>query len=255
MAEMRIRRVVAIALAIATCTAFVVACGGGPRLRYRHEFTLAPGQQHHAGLAKALLLPLDFAHPEPIKGLNVSNEKIASLIVAHLESKGMTVERVDAKRFRAAADSAFRAVQAERKSGASGVVSAKVGLGDVVPRIVEELKLKPDLVVAGNVVMRTGQWNGGSTLVWDGVRRRDRTAGAGATTGTTPAASLEVALHGPDGARVFWGYGGLDLVFRFNLQQKVMEIRPDLLQNDENLAEGVCVAFYPYFGMEEYCDR
>lgn len=255
MAAMRIRKVVSIALVLAACAAFVAACGGGPRLRYRHEFSLAPGQQHHAGLAKALLIPLDFAHPEPIKGLNVSNEKLAALIVTHLGSKGIAVERVDPARFRVAAEAAYRTVHAERKSGASGVASSQIGLGDVVPRIIEELELKPDLVVSANVVMRTGEWNGGSTLVWDGVRRRDRTAGAGATTGTTPASSLEVALHGPDGTRVFSGYGGLDLVFQFNLQKKIMEIRPTLLQNEENLAEGVCVAFYPYFGMDEYCDR
>lgn len=255
MAELRIRRGVSIALVLATFAAFVGACGGGPRLRYRHEFSLAPGQQHHAGLTKALLLPLDYANGEKIKGLNVANEKIAALIVTHFASKGITVERVDPARFRVAADAAHRAVQTERKSGAAGTVSTQIGVGDVVPRILEKLELKPDLVVSGNVVMRTGEWNGGSSLVWDGVRRRDRTAGAGATTGTTPAASLEVALFAPDGTRVFSGYGGLDLVFQFNLHKKIMEIREDLLQNESNLAEGTCVAFYPYFGMDEACDR
>ncbi|MBK7950988.1 MAG: hypothetical protein IPK00_20060 [Deltaproteobacteria bacterium] len=258
MATMRIRSVASFVSMLTTCialVAFAAGCGGGPRLRYRHEFSLAPGQQHHAGLAKALLIPLDYANSEPIKGLNVSNEKIAALIVTHLESKGITVERIDPARFRDVADEAYRAVLAERKAGASGVVSSRIELGDVVPRIVEKLETRSDLVVSANVVMRTGEWNGGSTLVWDGVRRRDRTAGAGATTGTSPGSSLEVALHAPDGARVFSGYGGLDLVFQFNLQKKIMEIRPTLLQDESNLAEGVCVAFYPYFGMEEYCNR
>ena len=65
MAANRIRKVASIAFALTTCialVALVVSCGGGPRIRYRHEFSLAPGQQHHAGLAKALLIPLNYTN-------------------------------------------------------------------------------------------------------------------------------------------------------------------------------------------------
>lgn len=251
----RIRSAASIALAWTTCIALVAACAGGPRLRYRHEFSLAPGQQHHAGLAKALLVPLDHTNADPIKGLDVSNEKIASLIVAHFESKGIAVERVDPVRFRRIADEAHRAEQIDRKSGASGVVSSEVTIGDLVPRILEKLDSRADLVVDANVVLRTGEWNGGRALIWDGVRRRDRTAGQISWSGTTQAASLEVAVHSADGTRVFSGYGGLDLVYQFNLQEKIMEVRPILLQDEQHLAEGICVAFYPYFGVESSCHR
>ncbi|MBY0401356.1 hypothetical protein K2X89_13740 [Myxococcota bacterium] len=255
MATKHNRSIAAFALLLAFGAASFIACGGGPRVRYRHEYNLAPGQQHHAGLAKALLVPLDYTNTEPVKGLNVSNDRIAALIVAHLESKGIQVERVDPARFRAIADQALRDVQAERKAGVSGVVSARIEFGDVVPRVLEKLETKPDLVVSGNVVMRTGEWNGGRTLVWDGVRRRDRTAGSMSWTGQSSAASLEIAVYAQDGKRLFSGYGGLDHVFQFNLQKKIMEIRENLLQDEENLAEGICVAFYPYFGMDEHCIR
>lgn len=250
-----IRRAASIAFAWTTCIALVTACAGGPRLRYRHEFSLAPGQQHHPGLTRAILVPIDYTNTEVIKGLNVANEKIASLIVAHYASKGIAVEQIPPARFREVAGEAFRAEQAERKSGASGVVSSEITLGDLVPRILEKLESEADLVVDANVVLRMGEWNGGSTLIWDGVRRRDRTAGSISWTGTTRASSLEVAVHDARGTRVFSGYGGLDLIYQFNLQKKSMETRPDVLQDEEHLAEGICVAFYPYFGMDDFCDR
>jgi hypothetical protein len=235
--------------------AVIVACASGPRIRYRHEYTLAPGQEHHAGVSKVLLIPIDAANAEPVKGLDAANERVSALIVSHLQSKGIHVEEVDRARFQTATNEAYRSIQAKRMAGTAGTVSAKVDFSDVVPEILEKLELPSDGVVSANLLMRTGVWNGGSTLVWDGVRRRDRTAGAGSTTGNTPAASLQVAVYSSDGTRVFSGVGGLDHVFQFNLQKKVMEIREDLLQNERNLAEGVCVAFYPYFGPDEYCAR
>lgn len=235
--------------------AFVVACASGPRIRYRHEYTLAPGQQHHDGASNVLLIPIDAANANPVKGLDVAHERITATIVSHLQSKGITVEQVDRARFHAATDEALRSIQARRMTGAAGTVSATVEFSDIVPEILERLELRSDRVISTNLLMRTGEWNGGSTMVWDGVRRRDRTAGTLAMTGTGTAASLQVAVYASDGTRVFSGVGGLDHVFQFNLQKKIMEIREDLLQDQRNLAEGVCIAFYPYFGNDEYCGR
>lgn len=235
--------------------ALIVACASGPRIRHRHEYTLAPGQEHPAAASNVLLIPIDAANPKPIKGLDVAYERITATIVSHLQSKGITVEQVDRARFHAATDEAHRSIQASRMTGAAGTVSATVEFSDIVPELLERLELKSDRVISTNLVMRAGEWNGGSTMVWDGVRRRDRTAGTLAMTGTGTAASLQVSVYSSDGARVFSGVGGLDHVFQFNLQKKIMEIREDLLQDQRNLDEGVCIAFYPYFGADEYCAR
>jgi hypothetical protein len=72
-------------------------------------------------------------------------------------------------------------------------------------------------------------------------------------TGNESVASIFVVVYQRDGTRVFSGYGGLDLLFFPNIRESKYELIPDRLQNLEHIREGICVAFYPYFGREETC--
>lgn len=72
-------------------------------------------------------------------------------------------------------------------------------------------------------------------------------------TGNTNVASLFVAIYDRKGARVFSGYGGLDLLFVVNRREKRMDLIEDRLQKTKHLREGVCVAFDPFFGAEKSC--
>ncbi len=235
---------------------FLTACASGPRLKHKHEFTLSPGQEHHAGLVHALLIPIDATNDKPVRGLDVENARISATIVRHLESKGITVEQVEGRRFQELTNTALRKVRAQRKSGASGVVSAEVEFGDVVPEILGQLEKSPDLVIAPNLAMRTSTYQGTRTIVWDGVRRRETIYSYDAEDGSgPPVASLHVSVYTKDGTRVFSGFDGLEPVFRIDTVQKKYIQREDLFEDERNLKEGTCIAFYPYFGMDEYCTR
>lgn len=234
----------------------IAACASGPRILHKHEYNLSPGQEYHAGLAKALLIPIDYTNEKPVKGLDLANDRITALIVSHLESKGIKVEKAAPGEFKRIADAAHETVREERKSGASGVVSAEVGFGDVVPTILEELEKPVDLVIVPNIVMRTGIYQGTRTLVWDGVRRRESVQDLDFSNyGTQPVASIQMTIFSKDGTQVFSGFGGLEAVFKVDRSTEAWVQREDLFEDERNLSEGICIAFYPYFGMKEFCAR
>ena len=235
--------------------ALLSACASGPRIRHKHEFTLSPGQEHHAGLVRALLIPIDSTNEKPVRGLDVENARITGVILGHLASKGISVEQVDGRRFQELSDTALRKVRAQRKSGASDVVSANVEFGDIVPELLAALEKSPDLVIAPNLAMRSAEYQGTRTIVWDGVRRRETVSGGSISGSGLPVASLHVSVYTADGTRVFSGFGGLEPVFRIDTVQKKYVQREDLFEDERNLKEGTCIAFYPYFGMDEYCTR
>jgi len=231
------------------------ACASGPRIRHKHEFTLSPGQEHHAGLARALLIPIDSTNEKRVRGLDVGNARITGMIVKHLEAKGIAVEQVDALEFQKLSDAALRKVRARRKSGATGVVSAEVELGDIVPELLGQFEKTPDLVIAPNLAMRSAEYQGTRMIVWDGVKRRETVSDWSMSGSGLPAASLHVSVYTTDGTQVFSGFGGLEPVFRIDTVKKKYIQREDLFEDERNLKEGTCIAFYPYFGMDEHCTR
>jgi hypothetical protein len=233
----------------------VAGCASGPRLLHKHEYSLSPGQAHHAELARALLLPIDSTNEKPVRGLEIANDRITALVAEHLAAQGITVDRVDPHELRGAMVAAKNAVLQERKSGTSGVVSAEVTFEDVIPHVLEKLELKADLVVAPNIVMRAADYQGSRTIAWDGVKRRETVFDLQMSGGGLPAASIQVSVHSMEGTRVFLGYGGLEPVFRIDRALEKFVQREDLFQDDRNLREGICIAFYPYFGMEKRCVR
>jgi hypothetical protein len=246
-----IRRVALIMLVL---LAFA-ACASGPRLLHKHEFTLSPGKEHHPGLSKAILLPINATNEEPIKGLDVANDRITALLLTHLESKGVEVEKVDPAEFKKASEAAHRAEQKRRKSETSGVVAAEVVFGDLVPAILEDLDESAQLVISPSIVMRTAVYKGTRTIVWDGVRRRERVGADMIMSGSTAAASIRISVFDREGDRVFSGYGGLEPPFMIDSASMKYVLREDLFQDERNLREGICIALYPYFGMSGYCSR
>ncbi|HPG25399.1 MAG: hypothetical protein H6748_16190 [Spirochaetaceae bacterium] len=227
-----------------------VACAKPPP---KHEYTLLPGQAHGPGMRSALVAPLNATLDRP-KGLEVADERIDALLDAHLESKGLSVTRASASDFRRAASLAARRVEKERLTASTGTVSSEISFEELVPVIFEILEVEPDLLILPNVVMRHASANGGSTFRWDGVRRRETGSASGSFTGEGfEVSSLFVAAYRADGTRVFSGFGGLDTIYEFVWAKRGMELRQDRLQNEEYLAEGVCIAFYPFFGEDERC--
>jgi len=235
----------------------ILGCASGQRIRHKHEFTLSPGQEFHQGLEKAMLLPVNATNEKPVKGLDIANDRIAALIARHLESKGITVDQPAPGPVRKALDDATRKVRAGQRSGApGGVASATVRYTDVVPVFLDGLGAKSDFVILADVVMRDATYQGTRMIVWDGVRRREKVTGVDMSGyGDVPAASLAVWIYLADGTLVFSGIGGLETIYRVDRESEDFVQREDLFQDERNLREGICIAFYPWFGREEFCSR
>jgi len=218
----------------------------------QHEFTLAPGQGHHVDHATAMLVPINESADVPV-GLDVADDQLEDLLDEYVSEKGISIERPEEYEYRRAARIAVRRATQDAMSGESGTVSKTVGFEQIVPFMLDELGSEADLVIVPNLAMRTGIYNGGRGIRWDGVRRRETGSMLLNMSGPSPVASIFVVVYAKDGTRLFSGYGGLDTVFEVSLRQKKFVLREDRLTNVRYLKEGVCVAFYPYFGEDERC--
>ncbi len=228
----------------------ILGCAGLPP---KHEYTLAPGQGHHPGLAKAMIVPINESAAVPA-GLDVADDRLEELLDAYLQSKGISVERPATRDYRRASKIAVKRARADAMSGESGTASETVGFEQIVPHLLEELEVEADLVIVPNVAMRGGNYSGGRSVKWDGVRRMETGAFNVIMTGEgLPVASIFVVVYGSDGTRVFSGYGDLDTIFEVSMSQRKYVLREDRLTREKYLQEGICVAFYPFYGEEERC--
>jgi len=218
----------------------------------RHEYTLRPGRAFDGHQKTALLVPLNETMEIP-SGLEKGEALVSRLLRGYLEAKGLEVVEIEKAAFRPALDvAAVRADQA-MLSGQSRSVTGKVDFGQTIPFLAAEFGVEPDLVVVPNMMIRTAELSGSSTVRWDGVRRRMRGARFGTLSGTNPAASLWVAVYDSQGEQLFSGFGGLDLLFDVDMQRGRSVLIEDRLEDADHLAEGVCVAFHPFFGEDESC--
>jgi hypothetical protein len=103
--------------------------------------------------------------------------------------------------------------------------------------------------------MRTAEYKGTRTIFWDGVTRRENVHDSTMSGRGLPAASLYVSVYTKDGDQVYSGYGGIEQIFRLDKTGRKYEEREDLFEDPRNIKEGVCIAFYPWFGMQEFCSR
>jgi hypothetical protein len=200
----------------------------------------------------ALMLPLNETVEVP-GGLESGEVATTELIVAYLESKGLVVEQVSADDYTGPASQAAKLADRARRSGQSQSTSETISFSEVIPHLLVALESDADLVVAPNMVIRTGLFEGGSRAKWDGVSRRQPGTRRGGMTGDTNVASLFVVIHNREGTRIFSGYGGLDMLFEISYRDKRMVLIEDRLQDIDNLRQGVCIAFHPFFGLEERC--
>jgi hypothetical protein len=237
------------ALAILAVSLALIGCRG---LAPKHEYVLTPGSAHHAGIASAMVVPINETADVPV-GLEIADRRIEEALDDYLRSKGISVERPEIRAYRRAARRATKRARSESMSGQSGRVSEDVSYEDIVPMILDELGVDADIVIVPNLVIRNGEAKGGRSYQWDGVRRYETGNVRILMTGNFAVASFFVVAHGQDGSRVFSGYGGLDTIFEVSLRRQNMSIREDLFQNEKFLREGICVAFYPYFGEDERC--
>ena len=233
--------IIAIGLAIAGCETPI-----------RHDFELSPGQAFSASQSRALLLPINETEAIP-EGLQVGEEKVFQQLKAYLESKGLSIETTNTYDYRLAANTAAESVHRERLTAATDSISGELEYASIVPGLLANLGSNADLLILANMVIRTGRSDGGRTTSWDGVKRRLSVPARMRMTGTESVASLFVSVYQRDGEQVFSGYGGLDLLFAPNIREERYELIPDRLQNVNHIREGVCVAFYPYFGSDETC--
>ena len=250
-------RMPSMSIQIMTLCAFALlatACASpGPR----HEYELAPGRGFAAGGAigrSVLVVPLNESTDTPA-GLEKGAKDVSAALVAYLNAQGLRVTTLESKDYRKRLTAASVAAARDTHLGEQTMVSESVELPDLIPYLLRDLELEIDLVVVPNMVIRTGEVFGSGTVKWDGVKRRKPGAQSGISTGTDTAASLWVLIHDEQGTRLFSGYGGLDLLFEINLQKRRAELIDDRLEDLDNLAQGVCIAFHPFFGMDQSCPR
>lgn len=231
----------------------LLACAGGgssdekkPR-RYKidHEYELVPGKAHHPGIERALILPLNAA-VTPIQGLDVANDDLLRIIEGFLSARGVESTTLHPREYSRASSEAVRELRKKMMSGESSRVSGSMKLDDLMPLILEEIGAEAEIYVLPNVVVRRAEYTGGRTLKWDGVRRRERAIGL-TMSGTTRAGSMLTMIFDASGKRVFSGYGGLDAVFQIDRKNAQYVVRDDLFEDLENLEEGVCISFHPYW--------
>lgn len=245
----RPQAVIRAVLPLALGSAFVLAsCSLPPR----HEYELVPGEAYKPNLQRVLLAPINEAAEVP-RGLDKGQQAVFALVREYLKAQGLEVETPQTSAFRRAKNGAEDSAQRESMSLSEDNVLREVGLPDLISGIAERLESNADLVVVPTMVLRRGELRGKS-MRWDGVRRSVETTQAmGKWSGTGSGASLHVAVFKADGTPVFSGYGGLDALWRANIRAAKMELIEDRLENERNLREGVCIAFYPYFGKDLSC--
>ncbi|MFK7897056.1 MAG: hypothetical protein AB8G23_14520 [Myxococcota bacterium] len=216
-----------------------------------HEHTLTPGRGFSPAIKTAAIVPLNLTVEVP-QGADVANSTLYEYLSEYVDSKGLRPESVNATSFRAAIDIATNKARAEMMNTTSGKTSATLDFSMLVPHILRELESEADVLIVPNTVIRTGEYNGGKMLRWDGVKRRERSA-LDSIRGSSPAASIHTMIFDRQGEMLFSGFGGLDLLFRTDLQKRKNVLIEDRLQDEGNLRQGICIALYPFFGPEERC--
>ncbi len=228
------------------------ACAGSDRLSIRHEHTLVPGGAYHPGITRALVFPMNATVERPA-GLEVADRKLMELIVGYLSAHGIESQILPDSEFRRAMDISARRARKKMLSGEAGLASDELGFEQVFPELMAQVETDAQIVVMPNVLMRTAPYSGSTTLKRDGVRRRERGTAGGRMSGQLGAGSLYTMIFDTSGERLFSGFGGLDLIYELNIREKKYDIRADLFQDQENLEEGVCISFHPYFGDDVDC--
>lgn len=120
-----------------------------------------------------------------------------------------------------------------------------------------------DAIVFTDVIERDAAHDVGMDhlAMWDGVRRKPSLASAGADgvpydfnwSQSIKVATLIVTIYTTDMEGVFTSRGGLDVLQQINTKDKAVFVRrKHLLDNDDNIEEGIELAFHPFIKMKNY---
>lgn len=120
-----------------------------------------------------------------------------------------------------------------------------------------------DAIVFADVVESNSSHSTGMDHLaqWDGVSRKPKLASAGADgvpydfnwSQNVRVASLVVTIYSTDMQGLFTGRGGLDVLDEINTKDKPrFELRKHILDNDDNIEEGIEIAFHPFIKMKDY---
>ena len=230
-----------IALALACSALAALACAGA-----------APAPVT-AGVSRVVLAPLNLGVRMP-EGLEDSEAPVWDALLGYLHAKDARVRLLDGEG--AAALWQEAAAEALR----SGAVLAPRAVEARFAAAVRE-QVDYDLLVMPSIVRRSARI-GGYSATWDGTRRRLpmrprvpaelalSLADDAGYRGSVAAASLYVAILGPDGRALFEGLAGLDVVQELVRGKRArgedpwrLEARSDAFDDAESLRAGVERAF------------
>ena len=204
-------------------------------------------------LSRVVLAPLNLGvrTPDPLVGCE---GPVWDELVRYLQAQDAHVRVLDGE------GAAELWQQAVSEAEASGAVLDPRGVGARFAVHVRE-QVDYDVLVMPSLVLRSARI-GGQRASWDGTRRKlpirarvpadlaDGIGDGGGYRGTVAAASLYVALVGPDGRALFEGLAGLDLVQQLVRGRRglgptpwQLEARADPFDDPEALRSGVERAF------------
>jgi len=117
-------------------------------------------------------------------------------------------------------------------------------LSSLVRRVSSETKAV--LVLRPRLVLRSAQLSGASAN-WDGQQRRVPVVGGegGSNSGNTLGLSVELIAFAANGEPAWRTYGGASLPYRVNLYTEKNEVRTDLFDNENELAQAVALTLAP----------
>jgi hypothetical protein len=214
---------------------------------------VARGFRGAQAVREIALFPLNVVVALPA-GLAPGTAFVEAELLAYLEAHGKRVERVllaDARAAWLASAQALRAEVGEERMGFDGA-------GRLLARRLRAER-RFDALVLPWLALRAAKVRG-RTVSWDGVTRTLELASPSprsaalledfAAQAAVP--SLQVAVFSPEGAKIFEGAGGLDLVHELVIAGDPPRIdarprpEPEIFSDRSAIREGVAVAFDPF---------
>jgi hypothetical protein len=199
------------------------------------------------------LFPLNVVAPLPT-GMSPGTASVEAELRAYLEAQGKRVEPVGPRDARATWLASAQALKAE-------VGESKMSFDGAARVLARSLSRERrfDALVLPWIALRPAKVRG-REVAWDGVVRTMKLvnpSGRSPTlledfTADAAAPSLQVVVLSADGAKIFEGIGGLDLVHELVIDGDPPRIdarplaRPEIFSDRTPIREGVAVAFDPF---------